>query len=234
MPDVGVRGSEALDGVEDERARDDEARRAFRVPVEAGLVEARRARVVEVLAPRERGDHLPERTVRVAVALDADVAVPDALAGGEPLGHERERVGREPDAAVEQQHPLAGGGLEPGAPGFEAAPVRLRDDAEREPVGHGGARDVRAAVGRAVVDEDELRVEAAPRDRLRQRVDRRGEVGGLVVNGHDDAERRPHRACVHRCAPAPAKPAPPLLVSSVEPTLIAALRRRQSRHLRFL
>jgi len=62
-----------------------------------------------------------------------------------------------------------------------------------EPLG-----DIRGAVGRSVVDDDELPL--AARERLREAVDERGERAGFVVGGDDDRGERGRslraRSCV--------------------------------------
>ena len=83
------------------RAWSEEARRPLREPLEAVGVEARRARVSEVVREHELGQRVPEEAVRVAVGLDHDVRVPDVLALSEALGDEGERTRLEPHPAVE-------------------------------------------------------------------------------------------------------------------------------------
>jgi hypothetical protein len=58
--------------------------------------------------------------------------------------------------------------------------------------------DVRGAVGRSIVDDDELPL--AARERLREAFDERGERAGFVVGGDDDRGERGRslraRSCV--------------------------------------
>src|SRR5215831_20486324 len=84
-----------------------------------------------------------------------------------------------------------------GAARFEAPAVWLRDDAKRDPAVDPCAGDLLACIRRAVVDEDELRVERAVGDGSDEAVERRGEMSLLVENGHHDAERV---ACDHAAA----------------------------------
>src|SRR5206468_9678116 len=66
--------------VQEKGSGSEEAGRSLRVVVEAFAVEARRAGMVVVLAPRDLRENIPERAVRVVLSVDMDVPVPDALA----------------------------------------------------------------------------------------------------------------------------------------------------------
>ena len=122
--------------------------------------------------------------------VDVDVPVPDALAGLEPVGDERERARLEAHAAVEQQH-RAPVRLEPRATRLEPAAVRLGEDAEA-----GAGRPPRSrprALPSVEPSSTRIRSAAKPLDeRRRESIDRVPQVRRLVVHRDHDAERGAH------------------------------------------
>ncbi len=145
--------------------------------------------MIEVVAPGELREQAPEDPER-ALTPDVHVPVPDRLSRLGVRAHEPERAAPQHDAGVQQEDELAGGRRHAGAASLVSAPVRLADDAQGDPVGDGGPSDLRASVGRAVVDDDELGLEPALVDRGEQRGDRRRKARRFVPHRDDDAERR--------------------------------------------
>src|SRR6266516_652780 len=94
---------------------------------------------------------------------------------------------------VEEEDPVAPSRLDPGPAGEEPAAVGLRDDFQREPLRERGPRGLRAPVGRTIIDKDHVGRELGPAGCLDERVERGGQMGRLVVDGHDDAQRFAHR-----------------------------------------
>jgi hypothetical protein len=125
------------------------------------------------------------------------VAVPDVFACLDALVEKGQRIGLEPDSRVEQQRQVARGCLEPGPPRLEAALAAATQDPKRKAPIHAGTRHICTGVARAVVDEDELGVEAAAFERREQGVDGPGKMPRLVSNRNHDAQQRyGHRATV--------------------------------------
>ena len=73
---------------------------------------------------------------------------------------------------VEEERPLAGRGFEPCAPRLEAAAVLLRHDSEGRTSGDRAPGNLTAPVGGAVVDQNDLGVEAAVLERPKKSLDR--------------------------------------------------------------
>ena len=174
------------------RSRGEEACRSFRIQIEVLGTEAGRPRLVEVRAPRDLGDDVPERAIWIAGGFDVDVSIPDRLSTRKPVSHERKAVLPEAYPPVEQEHPLAVGRPDPRPSSFESTAVRLRDDLQGEPACKRTSSSLGTPVARAVVHENDLGDEAALLDCVDERVDRGAKVRRLVVNRHDDAERFAH------------------------------------------
>ena len=111
--DVGVVRAEARERAEQQRPRREKARRPFREAVEVLGAEARRPRVVEVVAPRELGEQAPEDR---RTALSLSTWTWPFQTGSPPRARsctKRSASGVEPHARVQQQHVFARRRLEP-------------------------------------------------------------------------------------------------------------------------
>ncbi len=98
---VGSSGTEPSNASSEQLARRKEAGRPFRIPVEVPDAEARRARVVEVLAPGELREQAPE-AAEARSAHRRDVTGPDVLARSSAVD-ERERSRLDAHTTVQQQ-----------------------------------------------------------------------------------------------------------------------------------
>ena len=159
----------------------DEARRSLGEPVEVLFTKARRARIVEVVAPCELGQQAPERPER-RPGFDVHVTVPHQLAVGHAIVQKRERIGVEPNAGVQEQRELTGRGFQACAPSFEAAVAVPTHDGKRHLPVHADTRHVGTAVARSVVDDHELGVEAAAVERRQQSMDGRRQLRRFVAH----------------------------------------------------
>jgi glycosyltransferase involved in cell wall biosynthesis len=185
--EIRVARSKPSERLEQQRPRREEARRALRIPVEVVDPEARRSRVVEVLAPRQLRQQRPE-LAEGRLADHVHVAGPHVLAPSEPIGDERKGVGLEAYSSVEEENEL-GLRLAHAAPASRQAPeIRLPEHASRHAVDESSRHDLPAAVRRPVVDDDELGLEPASLDGYDKSLQRGWEVSSLVVDRHDDAE----------------------------------------------
>ena len=101
----------------------------------------------------------------------------------------------QPHPRVQEQHPVGRRRLDTGPASLEAARLLTGQDLQRESVRDCGLRDARAAVGRTVVDDDQLHREVTSPRRLCERIDGRGQMLRLVVHRNDNAERPAHRRC---------------------------------------
>ena len=173
--DVGIPCSELLERPDEERARRKEAGRSFREAIEVVRTEPRRSWIVEVVAPGELGEQAPEEA-EVVGRLHLDVAVPDRLAAADLFMDEPKRIGPQLHACVQEQHEIALRRRQAGPPRLEATDAGKTEHAQRHRARHRCSCYVSAAVGRAVVHEDEIDHELGPVRCRHEGSERRREV----------------------------------------------------------
>lgn len=187
--EIRVPAVKGADRVQQQLSGREEASRSLRKAIEVLRAEARLARIVEVVAPRQLGDQPPEGGEEIAVRVDVDVRSPKA-GTLDAVSNVRESVGVDPHATVEEQRPFALRRLEPCPARFETAAVRLGQNADRHAICSGGKRDLGAAVGRAVIDHDDLGLESTVVQCGEERVDGVRQLRRLVEDGDDDTQGR--------------------------------------------
>ena len=184
---VRITGPETRERRLEQRPRCEKACGSLRKAVEVGKAEAHRPRTVEVVPPRELCQQPPE-VPQQALGLDVHVAVPHRLPR-DAVVHEAQGIRNQLHARIEEENIVPSSRRKTGSSRLEASTVGLGHDTQREPSVDGRTSDVRTPVSRAVVDKDELGVEATAVDRGRESLHRPHEVSPLVEHRHDDTER---------------------------------------------
>src|SRR6266576_6328695 len=80
VTNVGVAAVESRDRVEQQLPRCEKAGRPLRIAIEVPRPETRFPRIIEVVAPSELCDELPERAQEIAFRIDVDMSGPHRCA----------------------------------------------------------------------------------------------------------------------------------------------------------